>query len=99
LDKHMICNPFLVCLGHQKFGCAIHPIVREHPVSGKPCLFVNETFTVSVVGNALCYLLSAACCLLSAVYCLPSTLLSTVTGKPCFYAIKTFGKCFTRTPR
>ena len=36
--------------GHNAFGSAIHPIVRVHPVTGQECLFVNETFTASVVG-------------------------------------------------
>jgi len=37
--------------GVAKFGSAIHPIVRTHPVTGEPCLFVNEAFTAHVVGK------------------------------------------------
>ena len=36
--------------GHADFGCAICPIVTTHPVTGRSCLFVNEAFTVHVVG-------------------------------------------------
>jgi taurine dioxygenase len=36
--------------GHKKFGSAVWPIVRVHPVTGEECLFVNEGFTVHVVG-------------------------------------------------
>ena len=36
--------------GYDSFGVAVHPIVTEHPVTGQPCLFVNETFTVHIVG-------------------------------------------------
>lgn len=35
---------------HQRFGSAIHPIVQRHPVTGRKYLFVNEGFTVQVVG-------------------------------------------------
>ncbi|GMH75255.1 hypothetical protein TrST_g4327 [Triparma strigata] len=36
--------------GHARFGSAIYPVVRAHPVTGRECLFVNESFTASVVG-------------------------------------------------
>eukprot|EP00746_Dinoflagellata_sp_MGD_P082042 gnl/MRDRNA2_/MRDRNA2_32584_c0_seq1.p1 gnl/MRDRNA2_/MRDRNA2_32584_c0~~gnl/MRDRNA2_/MRDRNA2_32584_c0_seq1.p1 ORF type:complete len:321 (-),score=36.14 gnl/MRDRNA2_/MRDRNA2_32584_c0_seq1:43-1005(-) len=36
--------------GFAKFGAAVHPIVRMHPFTGEPCLFVNESFTMHVVG-------------------------------------------------
>ena len=35
---------------HQQFGSAIHPLVKQHPVTGKPFLFVNPGFTIQVVG-------------------------------------------------
>lgn len=35
---------------HQRFGSAIHPIVRYHPATGRPFLFVDPGFTVHVVG-------------------------------------------------
>jgi taurine dioxygenase len=35
---------------HQRFGSAIHPIVQVHPVTGRKFLYVNDGFTVHVVG-------------------------------------------------
>ena len=35
---------------HQRFGSAIHPIVRTHPVTGRKFLFINESFTTHVIG-------------------------------------------------
>ncbi len=34
----------------QRFGCAIHPVVQRHPVTGRRFLYVNEGFTVHLVG-------------------------------------------------
>jgi len=28
---------------------AEHPVIRHHPVSGRPCIFVNETFVRGIV--------------------------------------------------
>ena len=35
---------------HQRFGSAVHPIVRRHPVTGRKFLYVNDSFTVHVTG-------------------------------------------------
>ena len=35
---------------HQKFGNAIHRIVKTHPVSGRKFLYINEGFTQHIVG-------------------------------------------------
>ncbi len=35
----------------QRFGCAIHPVVKTHPVSGNKYLYVNEGFTVHLIGQ------------------------------------------------
>ena len=35
---------------HQKFGSAIHPMVKTHPVSGRKFLYINEGFTQHIVG-------------------------------------------------
>ena len=32
-------------------GCAVHPIVKHHPVTGRPLPHVNESFTSHVVGS------------------------------------------------
>ena len=36
--------------GYSKFGNAIHPIVKTHPVSGRKMLFINPGFTNHIVG-------------------------------------------------
>ena len=36
--------------GYHQFGSAVHPIVQHHPVTGEPYIFVNECFTMHVVG-------------------------------------------------
>lgn len=33
-----------------KVGSAVHPMVRNHPVTGRPFLYVNQSFTTHVVG-------------------------------------------------
>lgn len=33
-----------------RMGCAVHPIVEYHPVTGRPLLYVNRSFTSHVVG-------------------------------------------------
>ena len=35
---------------HQRFGSAIHDVVKTHPVTGKEFLFVNQGFTQHIVG-------------------------------------------------
>ena len=35
----------------QRFGCALHKVVQRHPVSGRKFLYVNEGFTVHIVGQ------------------------------------------------
>ena len=35
---------------HNKFGSTIHPLVKKHPVTGKPHLYVNPGFTNQIVG-------------------------------------------------
>ena len=36
--------------GFQKFGNAIHPIVKVHPISKKKLLYINPGFTSQIVG-------------------------------------------------
>ena len=35
---------------HQRFGNAVHPLVKTHPVSGRKFIYVNESFTQHIVG-------------------------------------------------
>lgn len=35
----------------QRFGCAIHKVIQTHPVTGRKFLYVNEGFTVHVIGQ------------------------------------------------
>jgi len=35
---------------HQRFGSAIHPMVKVHPMTGKPALYANPGYTMQVEG-------------------------------------------------
>lgn len=37
--------------GMQRFGCAIHDIVKTHPVTGKKYLYINDGFTTHIIGK------------------------------------------------
>ena len=38
--------------GMNRFGCAIHPVIKKHPASGRKFIYVNEKFTQRIVGLA-----------------------------------------------
>ena len=40
-----------VTAGHQRMGSSIHSIVQRHPVTGRKFLYVNDSFTVHVIGK------------------------------------------------
>lgn len=35
---------------NKRFPCNAHPVVRTHPVTGKKCLFVNQSYVTHIVG-------------------------------------------------
>ncbi len=43
-------NAHSLSLAHERLGNALHPLVKHHPISGKPILYCNPTFTVHVEG-------------------------------------------------
>ncbi len=43
--------PALVA-AHQRFGSAIHPLVKRHPATGEPILYFNPAFVVHVEGES-----------------------------------------------
>lgn len=34
----------------KKFPCSTHPVVRIHPVTGRKCLFINQSYVTELVG-------------------------------------------------
>ena len=37
---------------YQKFGSALHPMVKYHPITGKPALHINPGFTLQIEGSS-----------------------------------------------
>lgn len=37
--------------GMQRLGCAIHSIVKTHPTNGRKYLYINEAYTVHIIGK------------------------------------------------
>ena len=44
------CDGTKIQAAHQKFGSAIHSVVKTHPISGRKFVYINEGFTQHLVG-------------------------------------------------